>query len=450
MKLFRILFSVILFSVTLNLSAQQKVIDRVIAVVGKNIVKQSELETQYTQYLSQGMDPTENTRCTLLEELLYQKLLLAQAQKDSVEVSDAQVEGELDRRLRLYIQQFGTREKFEEFYGKSVEEFKEELRENLRDIMLAQTMQSKITGDISVSPNEVKEYYKSIHPDSLPYINAEVEVGQIVRKAPVSAEAKRDAKEKIEGLRQRILKGEDFALLARLYSDDLSSAKVGGEIKNVPRGQFVPEFESLAFSLPEKETSPVFETDYGYHIMQTMQRRGEIVDVRHILLIPKINALDLDKARTLLDSVYNLIVKDSISFSDAAGKYSQDEESKSSGGLIIDPRTGSTKIEMNILSQVDPTVFYTVDKLKEGEVSKPALMATRDGKQAYRLVYLKSRTQPHKANLKDDYQRMQGEALAEKQEGIINAWIKRKLEVTYIKVADDFKNCDFNNNWLKL
>ena len=450
MKLLKILFTGILFYITTNINAQQQVIDRIIAVVGKNIVKQSELETQYSQYLSQGMDPTENTRCTLLEELLYQKLLLAQAQKDSVEVSDTQVESELDRRLRLYIQQFGSREKFEEFYGKSVEEFKEELRENLRDIMLAQTMQSKVTGDVSVSPNEVKEYYRSIHPDSLPFINAEVEVGQIVRKAPVSAEAKKEAKEKIESLRQRVLKGEDFALLARLYSDDPGSAKNGGEYKNIPRGQFVAEFDAQAFSLAEKETSPVFETDFGYHILQTLHRRGEIVDVRHILIVPKVNALDLDKARTLLDSVYNLIIKDSISFSDAAGKFSQDEESKSSGGLIIDPRTGSSKIEMNILSQVDPTVFYTVDKLKEGEVSKPSLMATRDGKQAYRLVYLKSRTEPHKANLKDDYQRIQGEALAEKQEGIINAWIKRKLEVTYIKVADDFKNCDFNNNWLKL
>jgi peptidyl-prolyl cis-trans isomerase SurA len=440
----------LIFSISLGAYSQPQVIDKVIGIVGKNILKQSELEAQFAQFLSQGVDATVNTRCDLYEQLLYQKLLLAQAQKDSVEVSDNQVETELERRLKVYIGQFGSREKFEEFYGKSVELFKEELRETLRDLMLAQTMQSKIVTDVNISPNEVKEFFNSIPTDSLPFINAEVEVGQIIKKAPVNAEAKKEAKEKIESLRERVLKGEDFALLARLYSEDPGSAKNGGEYKNMGRGQFVPEFESMAFSMKEGETSPVFETEFGFHILQTIQRRGEVVDVRHLLIIPKITAFDLEKARLLLDSVYNLIKKDSISFSDAAGKFSDDEETKNSGGLIVDPRVGSSKIEMNMLSQVDPTIFYSVDKLKVGEVSAPVITTTRDSKQAYRLVYLKSRTEPHRANLKDDYQRMQTEALQRKQQKVINEWIIRKLQVTYVKIGDDFKTCTFNNNWLKL
>lgn len=441
--IFFLLLSIPVFS-------QPQLIDKVIGIVGKNILKQSELEAQYTQYLSQGVDATTNTRCDLYEELLYQKLLLAQAQKDSVEVSDSQVENELERRLRIYIEQFGSREKFEEFYGKSVEQFKEELRENLRDLLLAQTMQSKIVADVNVSPNEVKDFFNSLPPDSVPYINAEVEVGQILKKAPVNLEAKKEAREKIASLRERVLKGEDFGLLARLYSEDPGSAKNGGEYRDMGRGQFVAEFEEQAFSLKEGETSPVFETEFGYHILQTIQRRGEIVDIRHILIAPKVTAFDLEKAKTLLDSVYNLIVKDSISFSDAAGKFSDDAESKNSGGLIVDPRIGSSKIEMSLLSQVDPTIFYSVDKLKVGEISHPVITTTRDGKQAYRLVYLKSRTEPHKANLKDDYQKMQSLALQKKQQKLINDWIKRKLEITYVKVGEEFKTCAFKNNWIKI
>ena len=433
---------------SLALSAQEKIIDRVLAVVGSNIVIQSELESQYLQYVAQGEQPGENTKCKIFEQLLYQKLLLAQAEKDSVTVSDAQVESELDKRLRYYITQFGSEEKFVAFYGKSIDDFKIELRDNIKDLLLSQTMQSKVTNDISVTPSEVRTFFNNINPDSLPLINSEVEIGEIVKRPPVTPEAKKEAKEKIEGLRQRILKGENFVTLAALYSEDLYSAKKGGEYDTLHRGQFVPEFDAVAFRLKEKEISEVFETVYGFHFMQLLAKRGEVVDVRHILISPKVSPEDLQKAKIKLDSIYTLIQKDSISFSDAAAKFSDEDESKNNGGLIVNPQTGVTKFEMDELGQLDPTIVFTIDKMKPGEFTSPSLMATRDAKQAYRILYLKSRTEPHRANLISDYQKIQSVALASKQQKAISAWIKKKKESTYIKIADDYKNCKFDNNWV--
>lgn len=427
-----------------------QVVDGVIAVVGKNIVKKSELESQYMQYITQpGADVTATTRCQMLEDLLYQKLLLAQADKDSLVITDDQVNSEIDRRLRYYINQFGSQEKFEEFYGKSTQQFRDDLQDDVRNLLKAQTMQSKIAGDVSVSPAEVRAFFNSIPEDSLPYINAEVEIGQIIKKAPISAEAKQFAREKLEGIRNQILAGKDFETMARLYSQDPGSARNGGCYTNIQRGQFVPEWDAMAFTLKPGELSPVFETVYGYFILKVKQRRGEFVDACSILITPETTVSDLDKARQQLDSLYKVLQKDSVSFSDAAGKFSDDEGTKNSGGLLFDPETGSTRIEMSKLSQIDPTIVFTLDKLKPGQMTPPALTQTYDGKQAYRIVYLKSRTEPHRMNLKDDYQRIQNMAIQEKQEKIINDWIKRRLSSTYVRIADEFKGCEFDNDWVK-
>lgn len=442
------LFRCFVLIASIHSFAQEKIIDRVIAVVGNNIVLQSELESQYAQYVSQQQEVTEQTRCKLFEELLYQKLLLAQAQKDSIEITEAQVEGELDRRLRYYIAQFGSQEKFEEFYGKTVEQFKNDLKDNIKDVMLSQRMQSKVTEGISVTPAEVRTFYEKLHPDSVPFINAEVEIGMIVRKPVVSAEAKQEAKTTIDALRERVMKGEDMATMAILYSEDPGSSKDGGVYKNIPRGQFVPEFDAISFRMKEKQISEVFETSYGYHFMQLLERRGDIVDLRHILITPKTTFIDVQKARTYLDSIYKILKKDSITFSDAAGKYSDDEETKGNGGLMINPETGVSKFEMDEIGQIDPALVFTIDKMNVGDYIDPNLFTTRDGKQAYRILYLKSRTEPHKANLKDDYQRIQAAALDEKQQKIVNTWIKKKRTATYVKVADDFKNCKFDHSWV--
>lgn len=429
--------------------AQEKIIDRVIAVVGLNPILQSELEAQYQQMVSAQELVDGNSHCKLLEELLYQKLLLAQAQKDSLFVTDGQLEQELDRRIQYFIHQFGSEERFTAFYGKSVDDFKIDLKDNVRNILLAQQMQSKITGDITVTPNDVRDYYKNIPEDSIPFINVEVEVGQIVKKPKTTPEAKKEAKEKIAEIRERIMKGESqFPAMAALYSEDPGSANKGGLYEHIQRGQFVPEWDAWAFKLKPNEISEVFETVYGYFIIQLIERRGDEVDARSLLIAPKVEAEDLLKAKESLDTIYTKISTDTISFSEAAAKYSDDEDSKNSGGLIVNPMTGATRFQMDEIGQMDQTVAFAIDKLKIGDFTKPIPMTSRDGKQAYRIVYLKTRTAPHRANLTDDYQKIQGAALAKKQEEVIQNWIKKKSLITFVRINEDYKNCTFNNKWI--
>lgn len=447
------IISAFFLSISFVVPAQKgQPVDRVIAVVGNNIIKQSQLESEYLQYLNQEMDVNEQTRCRILEELLYQRLLLAQAKKDSLVVSDAQVDQEIERRMRYYMVQFGTEERFRQFYGKSVDDFKAEIRDEVKELLMAQRMQGKITEGLTVTPSEVKAYFNSIHPDSIPFINAEIELAQIVKKPFISPEAKREAKVRCEKLMQEVIAGADFASKAALYSDDPGSAKNGGKYENIQRGQFVPEFEAVTWALKEKEISKVFETNYGYHFVQLLERRGDIVDLRHILIAPKTSSLDLVRSRNFLDSIYNRLMNpsDSLNFTDAAGKYSDDEDTRNSGGMIVNPQTGNTRFEMDELGQLDPTLVFAIDKMKVGEITKPTSMTTRDGKPAYRILCLKTRTEPHKANLKDDYQRLQAAALAEKQQRVMKAWIKKKLEGTYVRIADDYKNCKFENSWVKM
>lgn len=438
-----------IFAMSIIARAQDgQVIDKVIAVVGKNIVLLSDLEAQYIQYVAQYPEAVKQGRCKVLEEILFNKLLLAQADKDSVVVSESQIDGEIERRLRYFISQFGSEEKFSEFYGKTIDEFKSELRDDVHNLLLAQTMQSKITSDVAVSPAEVKTYFSQIPDDSIPLINAEVEIAHIVKKPPVSEEAKKIAKEKLESIRLKVIKDtSQFITQAVLYSEDPGSSAKGGLYKNIQRGQFVPEFDAVAFQLNKGDISHVFETEYGYHFMQLMDRRGEFIDVRHILMAPKVTPDDLVKAKIKLDSIYDLIMKDSITFSDAAAIYSDDKDSKNSGGLIINPADGTTRFEMDQLSQIDPSIVFSVDNMKVGEISKPVPMMTKDAKQAYRIILLKVRTSPHRANLIDDYQKIQAAALMEKQQAEVMKWVRKKLKYTYVKIDDSYKDCSFENNW---
>jgi peptidyl-prolyl cis-trans isomerase SurA len=430
-------------------SAQETIIDRVVGVVAGNIILQSEIDAQIQQMTVSKEEVTDKTQCKLLEELLYQKLLLAQAQRDSLVVTEQQVEQEQDRRINYFIQQFGSEERFVEFYGKSVDDFKADLKDNIRDLLLAQQMQTKITADITVTPNEVKNYFENIPEDSIPFINAEVEVGQIVKKPAITAAAKKEAKDKILEIRNRIMEGKaSFPAMAALYSQDPGSASKGGLYEGIQRGQFVPEWDAWAFRMKPNEISEVFETIYGYFIVQLIQRRGDIVDARSLLISPKMDAGDLLNAKIALDSVYDKIAhNDTLKFADAAAKYSNDEETKNSGGLILNPYTGSSRFQMDEIGQMDQSVAFAIDKLKVGEMTKPMPFTTRDGKQAYHILYLKTRTTPHKMNLTEDYQKIQAMALAKKQQDAIHTWTKRKSANTYVKITDDFKTCTFNNKW---
>jgi len=421
-------------------------IDQIVGVVGDEIILQSEVEIQY---LSQNLMALKSVseqevKCRVFEDMLYQKLLLNQAQADSIEISDSQVDSELDRRMRYFINQIGSEQKLEEYYGKSLIEIKAEFRDLIKNQLLIQTMQSKTTENIKVTPFDVRAYFQRIPQDSLPFINSEVEIAHIVRKPAVNEDEKKRVREKLEKLRERIKSGEDFGTLAYLYSEDPMSAKQNGELGFVERGSFVPEFEAVAFNLKEDELSGIIETTYGFHILKLIERRGERLNIRHILLIPQVATADLSMAKIYLDSMAVLISDDSVTFAEAAIKFSDDEETQLNGGMMINQMDGTTRLGAD---QLDPVLLFMIDKMQVGEVSEPALMTTQDGKQAFRLIQLVSRTKPHRANLKVDYQRIQNAALTEKQNKEISKWITKKHANTYVKIDDQYKTCNFDHNW---
>ena len=422
------------------------VIDQVVGVVGNKIVTLSDLESQYQQYIGQGNYGSNQARCDVLNQLLLTKLLVHYAIVDSVEVSDSQVESELEKRINYFIEQFGgSTEKLEDYYQKSIPEIKDEFKPLIKEQMQAQAMQQKITGKTTSSPAEVKEYYNSIPKDSIPFINSEMEYAEISCKINISKDEKEKVRSRITELRQRILKGEEFSTMAVLYSEDKGSAKEGGELGFVPRGQYVPEFEAAAFKLKKGEISEIVETKFGFHIIQMIDRRGEQINVRHILLKPVVNTDDLLKTKAHADSIAYMVRANEITFEDAALKYSNDENTKLNGGSVANPATGNTRFET---SQVDALVFFQLDKLKEGEVSNPALITEKDGTQSYKIFHLKKRTTPHVANLIDDYQRIQNATLQTKQNRLLDEWVARKKKTTFIQVNKDFIICDDLKKWI--
>ncbi len=436
---------------TLGFAQQEgQVIDRVIAVVGGSITLQSELETQYLQMLSSGYEPNDDSRCIIFEELLYGNLLLHRAKVDSLAVSDGEVEDELSRRLAYFIGQLGSQEKLEEYYEKSILEIKDEFRELIKEQLLTQRMQTEITGDVKVTPAETRAYFNNIPVDSLPLISIEIELGRIMRRPAITKEQKQDARDKSEELKQRVKSGESFRALAILYSEDPGSSKTGGDLGFFERGQMVPEFDAVAFRLKEDSVSDVFETSFGFHFMEMMERRGEQINVRHILIRPKTSVEDLELAKTFLDSIHGLIMDNTITFAAAAEKYSDDEESKMNGGIVYNPMTGATVFDSEQLGSIDQRLFLTVDNMKAGDISKAVKTQSPDGKESYNLFFLKSRSEPHVANMKDDYQKIQQAALGEKKNKVIQKWINDKAASTYIKIDDDFKDCPFAHRWEKV
>ncbi len=435
----------------LNLSVvraqQPQVIDQVAAVVGRNIILESDIENQYLNYRLQGSikGSEQEVKCSILEDMLFQKLLVAQAEVDSIVVDDAQVNAELDRRIGMFIQQFGSQEKLERYYNKSITDIKKELFDVIKEQLLSQQVQQQIIANVTVTPSEVKAFFKSIPKDSLPQIKTEYVIQQIVKNPPVSIEEKIRVKEQLLNLRKRILDGENFSTLAILYSEDPGSASKGGELGFYGRGQLYPEFEAVAFKLKEGEVSDIVETEAGYHIIQMIARKGDYINVRHILLVPKVSPLDLTKARNELDSVAALIRNDSITFDEAVEKFSEGKN-KNSGGYLINDYTGGTSFEAE---QLDPQVSFVVDKLKVGEISNPVPMKTDKMKDAYRILYLKEKTRPHRANMKDDYPKIQQWAQQKKQKKVIDEWVNEKSKQTYIRISDDFMKCNFHYNWLE-
>lgn len=433
-----------------NLHAQKevKVIDGIIGVVGDEIILRSDLENQKVQAKAQGADYGKNADCQVMEDLLYEKLLLHQGGVDSVEVTEGQIQSELDKRINAFIDQIGSREKLEEYYGKSINEIKEEFYDVLEKQMIVQQVQQKITGDIKVTPSQVRDYFNALPEDSLPLINAEVEVGHIVKYPPENIEENRRVKQKLRDYREQILSGEkDFATVAVLYSEDPGSAVKGGELGLQSRGTFVPEFDAIGLSLAEGEISDVFETEYGFHIMQLIEKRGEKYNARHILFKPRVSNEDLKVAEKELEHIRQLILSDSLTFAEAAVLHSDDKDSKNQNGNIVNPRSGSARWAM---SDLDPQIFLTIDTMEVDEVSKPAFMQSKDGKKAYRIIKLRRQTEPHRANLKDDYQIIQQAAKTQLSGDAIDEWIERRVSVTYVEIISEFERCPFEYKWTEI
>ena len=443
---FALLLALAFISRPVHAQPKRQLIDGIVAVVGDEIILQSDIEAQKDQMSQQGMPDDQITDCGVLENLLYQKLLLNQSKVDSLEVTDEQVQNELNKRLAMFIQQIGSEEALEKYYHKSMAEIREEFTGILKDQLLVQKMQSEITKNLDVTPADVEDYYNSLPKDSLPYVNAAVQLQQIVKDPKISPDEVKRIKDKLNEYRKEVVDGKkDFSTLAVLYSDDEASAVKGGELGMHPRGTFVPEFDAVAFTLKDGEVSKVFKTKYGYHIMQMIERRGDVYNARHILLKPKVTPAELQATKDYLDSLATQIRLDSISFKEAARKYSDDDNSKNQNGNIVNDKTGSTTFKMN---ELDPQLFTTIDTLEPGQISNAAYMTTEAGEKAYRLVKLISRTKPHKANLKDDYEMIMNKATEVKRQKMIDDWMKKHVSTTYVYLDPAYRNCKFQYDWL--
>lgn len=416
---------------------QPIVLDKLIGKVDNYHILKSDLDRTMAEYANQPKAPE---RCQLLQSLFINKLLLAKAEIDSVMVEDKQVDSDVNARMEQMILQFGSEKNIVEAYGKSIESLKNEYHDLVKEQLVARKMQGKITETVKITPNEVKKFFNAIPKDSIPYIPTEVEVLQIVRYAKATKEEKQKIKDRLVDFKRRVKDGEDFAKLAIENSEDPGSASNGGLYANVRRGQMVPEFEAAAMKLKPGEVSDLVETDYGIHLLQGIEIRGQEYSVRHILLSPDRNRLDLSEPTRFLDSLRTLIMADSLTFEKAAKEYSEDKNSADMNGFLANPATGANKLPLD--ETMDSYLYLTLDTMQVGRISKPLSFRTEDQKTAVRILYFKAKYPPHFANLKDDYQKLSAIALAQKRNKTIDEWfIKAKSEV-FIWVDDEYKICD--------
>lgn len=427
------------------------VVDKVIAVVGQNMIKKSELETAYLQQKMNSNFIIENEyerRCDILEGMLINKLMLHQAEVDSVEVTEDEVNREMDNRIRYMISAYGSQEMLEKQMRRSLSEIKSYYKDVIKENIMIAQIEQKLTGSITVTPREVVDFYNSIPKDSLPTIEQEYVFSQIVKTPEVSEEEKERVKSKLNEYRDRILKGSKFSTIATLYSEDPASAKKGGELGFFSRGQMVGEFENAAFALQDGEISPIIETKYGYHIIQMIERRGNQVNCRHILLQPKVTPQQLQEAYDQLEQIKKEIDNGEITFEEAILKYS-DDASKINEGLIINPYNASAIFSKDAINET----IFNVDKvdfesMKEGEITKPIRFKT-ELSDAYRLIKINRKTDAHEVDLTLDYDKIQASALDNKKTEIIKEWANKRLKKTYVKIDADYQGCDFKLNWIK-
>jgi len=433
---------VLLISLTsLQLFSQEKVVvDKIVAVVGGSEILQSDIENQYLMLEAQRQNAD---RCDILESFLIQKLVINQAKIDSVEINDVNVDMQLESRMKYFIDQAGSKEKLEEYYKRPIYEIREDMREPLKEQMLMQKMQGEITGNVKITPTDVKKFYESLPTDSIPLVNSQVEYLQIVKFPPYTEQSIYQVKQELLGLRKRVLDGEKFSTLAYLYSEDATSARNGGEIGLMSKGELDPDYAKVAFGLKMNAVSNIVETQFGYHIIQLIGKSDDRVNTRQILKKPRATDQEIKLALSRLDSIVTFIKADSFKFEQAALYFSDDKNSRLSGGKVVNPLNGSTKFEFEQLPQED---YYVLKKLKVNEISVPFMSKDENKKDVFKVIKLISRTEPHKANLKDDYQLLQELSLQVQKQKVLMEWVKEKQKVTYMRIDDSYKSCKFKSD----
>ena len=421
----------------------QAVIDEVIWVVGDEAILRSEVEEERLRAQYEGQQIHGDPYCVIPEQIAVQKLFLHQAVLDSVEANESTVSHQVDMRLNYYINQIGSKEKMEEYFRKTSSEIREEMMTSVRNQMIIQQMQSKLTSDIKPTPADIRRYYNSLPLDSLPMMPAQVEVQILSFEPPVPAEEIERVKQRLREFTERVQSGNaDFSMLARLYSEDTESAKRGGELGFVGRGQLVSEFAEVAFNLNDpKRVSRIVQTEYGYHIIQLIEKKGERINCRHILLRPRISATDKVRAIERLDSIRNLIVLDSIQFEQAVIRFSQDKNTVMNAGLMINPNTGSSRFEYQDLA---PEIAKQIYSLNEGDVSQPFVMMDQTkNREVCAIVRVAKKTDIHRANLTDDFQAIKAMLEQKLKEEFIHDWILKKQKTTYVQISPEWQNCEF-------
>lgn len=438
----------ILFSV-LAVSGQESVIDEIVWVVGDEAILRSDVEEQRMRFQYEGTKVEGDPYCFIPEQLALQKLFLDQAKIDSVYADEASVSSQVDMRISYLISQVGSKEKLEEYFGKPLHALKEELREMVKNQQIVQQMQKKIVGDVKCTPAEIRRFVSKIPQDSIPTIPTQVEVQILIVEPKVSKEAIEEVKSRLREFRTRVESGEsEFSTLAILYSEDTESAKRGGEIGFMGKGQLVPEYADVAFAMQDKKKlSKIVESEFGFHLIQLIDKSGDRVNTRHILMKPRPSLSEKDMAAKRLDSIADVVRKEVMNFDQAVSFYSSDKNTRNSFGLLTNPKSGDSKFQMQDLPQEVAKVVYGMNV---GEISKPFSMIGSNGKEVFAIVKLKSKTLPHKANMTDDFVLMKNIYQQKKSADKLNDWIREKQKDIYVRIDPKWRNCEFQYpGWIK-
>ena len=428
---------------------QDNVIDEVVWVVGDEAILKSEVEEARMSALYEGRKFDGDPYCVIPEEIAVQKLFLHQAALDSIEVAESEVIQRVDQMTNMYIANIGSREKMEEYFNKTSSQIREALRENPREGLKVQRMQQKLVGEIKITPAEVRRHFKDLPQDSIPYIPTQVEVQIITQQPKIPLEEIEDVKSRLREYTDRVNKGESFSMLARLYSDDRGTAINGGEMPFTGRGYLDPAFANVAFNLQDpNKVSKIVESEYGFHIIQLMEKRGDRIKVRHILLKPHVPEEALMAGTARLDSIADDIRNGKFTFEEAASVLSQDKDTRNNHGLLPNPQTNTSKFEMQ---ELPPEIAKVVDKMKVGEISEAfTMIPQKTGKEECVIVKLKSRINGHKATISEDYQNLKEIVLEKRRDEMLDKWIREKQKHTYVRINENWKNCTFKYpGWIK-